>query len=111
MAVDLTQLQQVLESAQQADAFKTSVKRALRKVSSLLGNLHTAVDEADALLSNNYIPVGMERKTRVARTQITNEPDEQAPYGRKKDGTPKNRPGRTRLHSKEVAKLTREAQP
>ena len=96
MAVDLAQLQQVLESAQQADAFKVDIKRALRKVSSLLGNLQTAVEEAEMLLSDAYVPVGKERKVRTARVTATGEVDEQAPYGRKKDGTPKGKPGRTK---------------
>ena len=48
MAIDLAQLQQVLDSAQKADAFKADVKRALRRVSSLLSNLQGAVEEAEA---------------------------------------------------------------
>jgi hypothetical protein len=96
MAVDLNQLQQVLESAQKADAFKVDVKRALRKVSSLMNNLQAAVEEAETLLSDEYVPVGKERKGRAIRDTGGSEADEQAPYGRKKDGTPKNRPGRTK---------------
>ena len=96
MAVDLAQLQQVLESAQQADAFKVDIKRALRKVSSLLGNLQAAVEEAETLLSETYVPVGKERKPRATRANTGGEPDEEAPYGRKKDGTPRNKPGRTK---------------
>jgi recombinational DNA repair protein RecT len=94
MAVDLAQLQQVLESAQQADAFKTDVKRALRKVSSLLTNLQNAVEEAESLLSEEYTPAKKERKARAPREATIT--DEEAPYGRKKDGTPKNKPGRTK---------------
>lgn len=94
MAVDLAQLQQVLESAQQADAFKTDIKRALRKVSTLLNNLQHAVEETEALLSEDYTPAVKERKQRAPRA--ANITDEEAPYGRKKDGTPKNKPGRTK---------------
>ena len=94
MAIDLAQLQQVLENAQQADAFKADVKRALRKVASLLHSLQNAVEEAEALLSPDYTPAKIERKSRVPQQAST--PDEQAPYGRKKDGTPKNKPGRTK---------------
>jgi len=94
MAVDLAQLQQVLDSAQKADAFKTDIKRALRKVSSLLTNLQAAVEEAEALMSDDYTPVVKERKSRTPRESV--EVDAEAPYGRKKDGTPKSKPGRTK---------------
>jgi hypothetical protein len=60
MAVDLAQLQQVLDNAQKADAFKADVKRALRKVSSLVTNLQSALEEAEALMSDEYTP-GSER--------------------------------------------------
>ncbi len=92
MAVDLAQIQQVLESAQQADAFKSDVKRSLRKISSLLTNLQSAVEEAEGLLSGDYTPTVKERKPRAPRE--ANVTDAEAPYGRKKDGTPKSKPGR-----------------
>jgi len=94
MAIDLAQLQQVLDSAQKADAFKADIKRALRKISSLLSNLQGAVEEAEALLSDDYISAVKERKTRAPREAGV--VDEEAPYGRKKDGTPKGKPGRTK---------------
>ena len=94
MAIDLAQLQQILDSAQKADAFKADVKRALRKVSSLLSNLQGAIEDAEALLSDDYVSVVKERKTRAPRE--VGAVDEEAPYGRKKDGTPKGKPGRTK---------------
>ncbi len=94
MAVDLAQLQQILDNAQKADAFKADVKRALRKVSSLVTNLQGALDEAEALMSDEYTPTVKERKPRVPREAT--EVDAEAPYGRKKDGTPKSKPGRTK---------------
>jgi recombinational DNA repair protein RecT len=98
MALDLNQFQQVIDSAQKADAFKADVKRALKKVSSLLVNLQTAVEDAEALMSDDYTPTVKERKPRGARAaQADNaEVDPEAPYGRKKDGTPKNKPGRSK---------------
>lgn len=96
MALDLTQFQQLLDSAQKADAFKADVKRALKKVSSLLVNLQTAVEDAETLMSDDYTPAVKERKTRAPRTAADAEVDPEAPYGRKKDGTPKNKPGRSK---------------
>jgi ABC-type transporter Mla subunit MlaD len=94
MAVDLAQLQQVLDNAQKADAFKADVKRALRKVSSLVTNLQSALEEAESLMSDDYTPAVKERKARTPRQAA--EVDAEAPYGRKKDGTPKSKPGRTK---------------
>lgn len=94
MAVDLAQLQQILDNAQKADAFKADVKRALRKVSSLVTNLQGALEEAEALMSDEYTPTVKERKSRAPREAA--EVDAEAPYGRKKDGTPKSKPGRTK---------------
>ncbi|MGI4870234.1 MAG: hypothetical protein ACRYFX_03535 [Janthinobacterium lividum] len=92
MAIDLAQLQQVLDSAQQADAFKADVKRALRRVSTLLSNLQAAVNETESLLASDYTPSKKERKASI--TAQSSNSDEEAPYGRKKDGTPKVKPGR-----------------
>lgn len=94
MAVDLTHLQQVLDSAQKADAFKADVKRALRKVSSSLVSLQSAIEEAEAMMSDDYVPTTKERKARAPRE--IGEVDPEAPYGRKKDGTPKGKPGRSK---------------
>lgn len=94
MAVDIAQIQQALESAKQADAFKAEVKRALRKVSSQVSILQQAVEEAESLLSANYTPALKERKARALREAV--EADAEAPYGRKKDGSPKSKPGRSK---------------
>lgn len=94
MAVDLAQLQQILDNAQKADAFKADVKRTLRRISSLAVNLQSAIEEAEALMSDDYTPAVKERKARAPREAV--EVDAEAPYGRKKDGTPKSKPGRSK---------------
>lgn len=94
MAIDVKQLQQVIASAQQAETFKSDVKRALRKVSSLLQQLQAAVEETEELLSPDYTPVAKTRKARVTREAAAK--DAEAPFGRKKDGTPKSKPGRAK---------------
>ncbi|RZK44840.1 MAG: hypothetical protein EOO61_02300 [Hymenobacter sp.] len=94
MAVDLAQLQQILDNAQKADAFKADVKRTLRRISSLAVNLQNAIEEAEALMSDDYTPAVKERKARAPREAV--EVDAEAPYGRKKDGTPKSKPGRSK---------------
>lgn len=102
MALDLAQLQQVLDSAQKADAFKADVKRALKKVSSLMSNLQSAVDEAEGLLSDDYTPTVKERKPRAASApKELGEVDPDFPYGKKKDGTAKSRPGRAKVATDE----------
>jgi hypothetical protein len=101
MALNLAQLQAVLDSAQKADAFKVDVKRALKKVSSLLGSLQGAVEEAESLLADDYTPAGKTRKPRVAKApKELDEVDTDAPYGRKADGTPKSKPGRGKVTTK-----------
>jgi hypothetical protein len=94
MAIDVKQFQQIIESAQQADAFKSEAKRALRKVSSLLQQLQSAVAETEELLRPDYTPAVKTRKAQAPREVIAR--DEEAPFGRKKDGTPKSKPGRVK---------------
>lgn len=95
MALDLAQLQAVLDSAAKADAFKADVKRSLKKVSSLLVNLQGAVEEAESLLSDDYTPVAKARKPRAPKA--FGEGSAEAPYGTKPDGTPKKKPGRSKV--------------
>ena len=97
MALDLAQLQQVLDSAQKADAFKADVKRALKKVSSLMSNLQSAVREVESLMSDDYTPTAKVRKPRATSApKEVGEVDPKFPYGKKKDGTAKSRPGRAK---------------
>lgn len=94
MAIDVKQFQQIIESAQQADSFKSDVKRALRRVSTLLLQLQTAVKETEGLLSPDYTPAVKTRKTSAPRGASVR--DAEAPFGRKKEGTPTSKPGRAK---------------
>ena len=100
MALDLAQLQAVLDSAAKAEAFKADVKRSLRKVSSLLVSLQGAVEEAESLMSDDYTPAKKERKPRAPKALgEAAEVDAEAPFGRKPDGTPKKKPGRAKAEA------------
>lgn len=71
MALDIKQLQAMIDSATTADQFKIDIKRALKKVSSAVADLQSALDEANAMLSTDYTPVIKERKPRTPRIVIT----------------------------------------
>ncbi|QKG55845.1 hypothetical protein GKZ68_03830 [Hymenobacter sp. BRD128] len=82
MALDLTQLQTLLNKAEQNEALIGDLQKQFKKVRAVF-------DEMEKLLEDNYVSKG--RKARAAA-----ETDAEAPYGRKKDGTPKQRPGRVK---------------
>lgn len=86
MPADLATIQKFLETAQNAESFKADVKRSLRKVASLAQQLQNAVGDAEELLTGDYAPTA-----RKSRTEP--EKDADAPFGRRKDGTPKGKPG------------------
>ena len=96
MALDLKELQSLIDSAQSADQFKKDVQRALKKVSNNLIALQTSFEEANALLSDDYKPAVKERKSRTQKAPKELGNDSEAPYGRKGDGTPKSKPGRAK---------------
>jgi len=83
MNLDLTQLQNLLNKAEQNEALLSELQKQFKKARSVF-------EEMEKLLQDNYVPKG--RKPRAAADPN----DTEAPYGRKKDGTPKQRPGRTK---------------
>ncbi|MGI4875680.1 MAG: hypothetical protein ACRYFX_31370 [Janthinobacterium lividum] len=80
MALDLTQLQNLLNKAEQNEALIAELQKQFKKARAVF-------DDMEKLFEDNYVPKG--RKARAVT-----EADAEAPYGRKKDGTPKQRPGR-----------------
>ena len=85
MALNFDEFQKVVETAQQADAVKADLKRSLRKVTTALSNLQTALQEMETMLSDEYVSAPKERKPRQPR-QPKEAGDDAAP---KKPGRPK----------------------
>lgn len=100
MAFDLKQLQSLIDTGQSADQFKKDVQRALKKVGSNLSALQTSLDEANALLSEDYAPEAKERKPRAPKA-LGVEQNPEHPHGTKPDGTPKKKPGRAKVAAAE----------
>ncbi len=82
MALDLTQLQSMLQKAEQNSALLSDLQKQFKKA-------RVAFDEMEKLFDDSNASKGR-------RTQYAAEVDAEAPYGRKKDGTPKQRPGRVK---------------
>ena len=83
MALNFDEFQKVVETAQQADAVKSDLKRALKKVTGALSGLQTALSEMEAVLSDEYVATPKTRKPRAPKEAA----DPSAPA--KKPGRPK----------------------
>lgn len=89
MALNFDEFQKVVESAQQADAIKADLKRALKKVLGALEVLHNALGEMETVLADDYVAAPKERKPRQVRApkEATLETAQEAPV--KRPGRPK----------------------
>ncbi len=67
MALNFDEFQKVVETAQQADAVKADLKRALRKVTNAMGSLQTALGELETMLSDEYVSAPRARKPRAPK--------------------------------------------
>lgn len=67
MALNFDEFQKVVETAQQADAVKSDLKRSLRKVASAVSALQAALGEMETVLSDEYVATPRERKPRQPR--------------------------------------------
>jgi Skp family chaperone for outer membrane proteins len=85
MALNFDAFQRVVEAAQQADAVKADLKRALRKVSGAVQALRGALREMETALADDYVATPRQRKPQTPRTV-----EESA------DDTPRNKPGRSK---------------
>ncbi|QNH63983.1 hypothetical protein [Hymenobacter sediminicola] len=79
MALDISQLEEVLKSAKNSDIVKKELRKALRTVSTAIRNLNQAVEEMDTILADDYQPAVKERKPRTV-----------TPGGAKRGRKPKN---------------------
>lgn len=86
MALNFNEFQKVVETAQQADAVKGDLKRALRKVTSAMSALQAALGEMETVLADEYVATPRERKPRQPRAPREASEPGAAP---KKPGRPK----------------------
>ena len=85
MALNFDEFQRVVEAAQQADAVKADLKRALRKVSGAVQALQGALGEMETALADDYVATPRQRKPRTPRAAGDGPED----GSRKKPGRPK----------------------
>lgn len=93
MAIDLTALQELLDNAQNTASVEKEVRKSLARVENLMGNITKEITSIYELL-DGAIPA---KKERTARGSVVIDPNDiEAPYGRRKDGTPRSKPGRSK---------------
>lgn len=69
MALNFDEFQKVVETAQQADAVKTDLKRALKKVTSAVSALQAALGEVEVVLADEYVSEPRTRKPRAPKAE------------------------------------------
>jgi len=93
MAINLNELQELLDQAGAAASNEKEIRKGLTRIEGLLSNITKEVTNVYALLDGS----GPAKKARTARApKEAVETDPEAPYGRKKDGSPKVKPGRNK---------------
>ena len=96
MALDLNELQQLVEQAKNSEAKTKDLKRGLVKVQQAADSLSEAVAALSSIIEESYTSAPRGRKSRAGADGEAESNDPDAPYGRKADGTPKKRPGRAK---------------
>ena len=91
MAINISELQALLNRANTAAENEKDIRKGLTRIEQLLSNINKEVVNVYALLNS----AATAKKERQARAPQEAAPvDADAPYGRKKDGTPKAKAGR-----------------
>lgn len=93
MAINITELQALLNRANAAAENEKDIRKGLTRIEQLLSNINKEVTNVYALL-DSATPAKKERKARAPQEAAALDSD--APYGRKKDGTSKVKPGRSK---------------
>lgn len=91
MAFNLNELHALLEQAEASTANEKEIRKGLVRVENLVSNITKEITSIYELL-DGATPAKKERKARAPKEAA--EVDPAAPYGRKKDGSPKVKPGR-----------------
>ncbi len=94
MAVNIEELQELLSQAGAAAANEKDIRKGLTRIENLVSNITKEVENVYALLDGAKA-TKKERKVRAPREATAVDAD--APYGRKKDGTPKAKAGRSKV--------------
>jgi hypothetical protein len=94
MAININELQALLNQASIAVENEKDIRKGLTRIETLLSNIHKEVANVYALL-DSATPAKKGRPT-AAPTEPA-EVDPEAPYGRKKDGTPRAKSGRSKV--------------
>lgn len=93
MAINLTELQALLDQAAVSTTNEKEIRKGLVRVENLVSNITKELTSIYELL-DGAAPAKKERKARAPKEEA--EVDPEAPYGRRKDGTPKGKPGRSK---------------
>jgi hypothetical protein len=93
MAINIDELQALLNQASIAVENEKDIRKGLTRIENLLSNIHKEVANVYALL-DSATPAKKSRQTLAP--QEPTEVDAEAPYGRKKDGTPRAKSGRSK---------------
>jgi hypothetical protein len=88
MAINLKELQALLEQATAAAANEKEIRKSLGRVEHLVSNITKELTSIYELLDR----AALVRKERTSNATAEAAPE--APYGRRKDGTPREKPGR-----------------